>query len=228
MTYRLISATPSPYARKVSIALLEKAIPFELITEVPWDSTTQTPRHNPLEKLPVLLAPRPDAAAADDAIFESHHILAYLDLKHPSSPPLLPPDPDARLLAQQIEVVADGVCDACVLLFLERRRPAPSEPWAARQTRKVEGGAAWLARLVEERVRLAGDAGSRDWFLVGGRFGLADVAVGCVCGYLDVRWTELGWRERWPALARWADWVGERESFRATVPVAQRIGEPVV
>ena len=33
--YRLISATPSPYARKVRIALAEKAIPFELTTEVP-------------------------------------------------------------------------------------------------------------------------------------------------------------------------------------------------
>jgi glutathione S-transferase len=33
--YRLISATPSPYARKVRIALIEKGIPFELITTVP-------------------------------------------------------------------------------------------------------------------------------------------------------------------------------------------------
>jgi hypothetical protein len=32
-----------PYARKVRIVLAEKGIPFELITEVPWDSTTSTP-----------------------------------------------------------------------------------------------------------------------------------------------------------------------------------------
>ena len=55
MMLKLISATPSPYARKVRITLAEKGIPFELVTEVPWDSTTQTPRHNPLEKLPVLI-----------------------------------------------------------------------------------------------------------------------------------------------------------------------------
>ena len=53
--YQLISATPSPYARKVRIALAEKGLPFELLTEVPWDSTTRTPRYNPLEKLPILL-----------------------------------------------------------------------------------------------------------------------------------------------------------------------------
>lgn len=52
---KLISATPSPYARKVHIALHEKNIPSDLIMEVPWESATQTPRYNPLEKLPVLL-----------------------------------------------------------------------------------------------------------------------------------------------------------------------------
>ena len=34
--YQLISATPSPYARKVRIALAEKGLPFELLTEVSW------------------------------------------------------------------------------------------------------------------------------------------------------------------------------------------------
>ena len=37
--FKLISATPSPYARKVRIALAEKGIPFELQTEVPWHGT---------------------------------------------------------------------------------------------------------------------------------------------------------------------------------------------
>jgi glutathione S-transferase len=46
---------PNSYARKVRIALAEKKIPFTLQTEVPWDSTTQTPQYNPLEKLPVLI-----------------------------------------------------------------------------------------------------------------------------------------------------------------------------
>ena len=40
---KLISATPSPYARKVRIQLIEKGIPFELVTEVPWNSDTTVP-----------------------------------------------------------------------------------------------------------------------------------------------------------------------------------------
>jgi len=68
----LISATPSPFARMNRIALALKDIPFELRNEIPWQSKyrsnpacrqslialpgeTQTPKYNPLEKLPILL-----------------------------------------------------------------------------------------------------------------------------------------------------------------------------
>ena len=69
---RLISATPSPYARKVRIALAEKVIPFELVTEVPWNDDTCLPQHNPLEKLPVLL---PDEGPP---VYQSSHIMEWL------------------------------------------------------------------------------------------------------------------------------------------------------
>jgi glutathione S-transferase len=135
MTYTLISATPSPYARKVRIALLEKSLPFTLQTEVPWDHTTATPTHNPLEKLPVLIIneDNKEPAKGPPAIYESHFILEYLELKHPS-PSLLPSDLDDRLLAKQIEVVADGICDALVLAFFEgqRKEEKRSQPWTDR------------------------------------------------------------------------------------------------
>ena len=115
--YTLISATPSPYARKIRIALQEKNLPFTLQTEVPWDSTTQTPLHNPLEKLPVLIL--------DDekktALYESHYILDWLETNYPE-PALLPKDVDERLEAKKVEVVADGVCDALVLALFESKR----------------------------------------------------------------------------------------------------------
>jgi glutathione S-transferase len=214
--YRLISAAPSPYARKVRIALAEKGIPFELRTEVPWDSTTATPAYNPLEKLPVLVLPD------GRGVYESRFILEWLEAKHPE-PPLLPADADDALAARQVEVIADGVCDALVLLFWERRRPEEqrSDPWMARQRRKVDGGLRALAAMAEARD------GGRDW-LVGGRFGLADIAAGSVLGYLDVRFSEHPWRALHPALARLADRSAERPSFRGTVPTPQRIADRVV
>lgn len=130
--WTLISATTSPYARKVRVALAEKGISFKLQTEVPWDSTTQTPQYNPLEKLPVLIL--------DDgktAVYESHFILEWLEAKYPATP-MLPADLDDRLFAKQVEVLCDGVCDALVLAFWERHREADKQsgPWTARYGRR--------------------------------------------------------------------------------------------
>ena len=209
---KLISATPSPYARKVRITLAEKDIPFELQTEVPWDSTTATPQYNPLEKLPVLIL--------DDGrgVYESRFILEWIEVKHPA-PPMLPDDPDERLFARQVEVVADGVCDACVLMFWERHRALEqqSAAWVARQRRKLDGGLR----------ALAGWAGNREW-VVGDRFGLADVATGTVLRYLDVRFPDLPWRETHPNLAALSDRLERRPSFAGSTPVAQVISDKVV
>lgn len=135
---KLISSKRSPYARKVRIALAEKAIPFELLSKVPWESTTQTPRYNPLEKLPVLILP--DGKAR----YESHCILEYIEAKYPANSPLMPRDPtsiDGALFAKQVEVVADGICDALVLSFFEAQREHDkrSELWMARQRREIDG-----------------------------------------------------------------------------------------
>ena len=46
----LISAASSPYAQKARIALAEKDIPFQQITERPWDKTTVTARYILLEE----------------------------------------------------------------------------------------------------------------------------------------------------------------------------------
>jgi glutathione S-transferase len=209
---KLISATPSPYARKVRIALAEKAIPFDLITEVPWNSTTATPKYNPLEKLPVLIL--------DDgsSVYESRFILEYLEAKFPT-PTLLPDKIDDRLAARQVEVLADGVCDACVLLFWERHRPVEqqSQEWIARQQRKVDGGLAALAHI----------AGDRE-YVIGDRFGLADIVTGTVLGYLSVRFAELPWRARYPNLAALSDRLEQRASFRGSVPYPQTISDKVV
>ena len=209
---QLISATPSPYARKVRIALAEKGIPFTLLTEVPWDRTTRTPQYNPLEKLPVLLL------EDGGSVYESRFILEWLEAKYPDLP-MLPTGLDDRLFARKVEVVCDGVCDAMVLLFWERNR-APehrSAEWMARQLRKIDGGLAALANW----------AGDRN-FIIGEEFGLADIAIGTVCGYLGVRFAEHPWRDRHPNLAALSDRLERRPSFRGSIPIAQKITDKVV
>lgn len=210
--FKLISATPSPYARKVRIALAEKGLPFELLTEVPWNSTTATPKYNPLEKLPVLIL--------DDgsSVYESDFIMQYLEWKYPETP-LLPADVEGKIDARRFEVLCDGVCDAVVHIFFERMRPEGhvSKEWTARQRRKIDGG-------IREMSRRLGDRS----FAVGGSFGLGDIAVGTALGYLSVRYPEFDWRGQYPNLAAFSARIERRPSFAATVPVPQKISDKVV
>ena len=208
---QLISATPSPYARKVRIALAEKGIAFELLTEVPWNDTTATPKFNPLEKLPVLIL------EDGSSVYESSYILQYLELKYPT-PPMLPADVDGILAARKLEVLCDGVCDALVLTFFERMRGESASPeWTARQRRKIDGGVKEMARLV----------GKGDW-AVGNRFSLGDIAAGTLVGYMAVRFPELPWRTQYPDLAALSDRLEQRPSFRNSVPSVQKITDKIV
>jgi len=209
--YQLISATPSPYARKVRIALAEKGLPFELLTEVPWDSTTTTPRYNPLEKLPILLL------GDGSSVYESSYILQYLELKHPQVP-LVPKDIDGHLAARKLEVLCDGVCDAVVLSLFEKMRAGGGSPeWLDRQRRKIEGGIAEMARLV----------GQRQW-AVGESFSLGDIAVGTAAGYVSLRYPDLAWRTLHPDLAVLCERLAQRKSFTDSMPAAQTISDKVV
>ena len=209
---KLLSATPSPYARKVRITLAEKGLPFELLTEVPWNPGTATPQYNPLEKVPVLIL--------DDGttVYESHFILEYLVIKHPD-PPMFPKDADALLAAKRLEVLADGICDAAVLIIFERMRPEDrrSAPWEARQRRKVEGGLVEVARLVPAKG-----------FCVENTFGLADIAVGTLLDYIALRLPEFDWSDRYSNLVGLRDRLSERPSFQETIPTPQQIDRAVV
>lgn len=205
---RLVIATPSPFARKVRVALLEKRIPFEAVIENPWLPDTRIGQSNPLGKVPALILP--DGAVVHD----SKVIIEYLDaLDRP--PQLIPREPAQRILHKQIEAIADGVCDATVLTVLERARTAQQQSgdWIVRQLRKVEQGTAELARLLGDRPSFGETS-----------LGLAEVATGCALGYLRLRLAEFDWAMRHPNLAQLFGALSARPSFAQTVPTAQALG----
>jgi len=204
---KLLIARPSPFARKVRIALLEKGIPFETLVDLPWNPGAQAPSMNPLGKVPALVL--------DDGrtLYDSKVIIEYLETLG-RAPALLPLEPGARVAHRQIEALADGVCDAVVLIVLEhaRRPELQSADWIGRQQAKVEAGFAEADRL------LAGNG----WF-VGDCFGLADIAVGCMLAYTTLRLPAFEWRGRYPELAAFSRRIEARPSFAATRPEPQPI-----
>jgi glutathione S-transferase len=199
---KLIASTTSPFARKVRIVLAEKKIPFEFIVDIPWNADTDVPKFNPLGKVPVLVRD------GGDTLFDSRVIVEYLEDVKPW-PLLVPVDAEARIAVKKWEALADGVSDAAATIFLERRRPAlqQSADWIARQEQKIGNGLATMNTSVQGP------------FCAGSTFTLADIAVGSCLGYLDLRFPEIKWRERFMALAELESKLAERESFRETVPV---------
>ena len=200
---KLVTSLTSPFGRKARIVLLEKKIAFRLQVENPWLPDTPVPSFNPLGKVPVLVL--------EDGIsvFDSRVIAEYLDHLTPVAH-LIPTDPKRRMIVRGVEALADGVTDAAVLVFLEKKRPPEqqSADWLALQNKTQFSGLEALSEAL----------GEKPWFL-GNSMTLADVACGCMLGYLDFRFSEIDWRSAHLNLAKLADKLATRPSFVETVPV---------
>ena len=201
---KLVTSLTSPFARKVRIVLAEKNIACEIVVDIPWSADTTVPQFNPLGKVPVLL--RDDGST----LFDSRVIVEYLEQLKPW--PMIIPVDEAQLIAvKRWEALADGISDAAATIFLERKRSSAqqSQEWIDRQLDKIERG-----------LQAMNDDLGLHAYCVNGTYSLADIAVGSALGYLNFRFSDLQWRERFPALARLAEVLAQRASFAATVPVA--------
>ncbi|MHB9100597.1 MAG: glutathione S-transferase [Sulfuricella sp.] len=199
---KLIMTPTSPFARKVRIVLAEKRIEYEQVVDSPWEAGTHVPDYNPLGMVPVLVL--------DDnhTLFDSRVIVEHLDTVSPVSQ-LIPKDSRQRLAVRRWEALADGVSDAAAAIYIEKKRPESqqSPEWIVRQEQKVFRG---LEAMAEE-------LGDKNW-CTGEFFNLSDIAMGCALGYLDLRFPEIGWRKAHPGLARLADKLSQRPSFKETLP----------
>jgi glutathione S-transferase len=200
---KLVTSLTSPYGRKARVVLLEKKIPFQLQVENPWLPDTPVPDFNPLGKVPVLVL------EDGESVFDSRVIVEYLDhltaVAH-----LIPSEPKSRMAVRGVEALADGVTDAAVAVFLEKKRPADkqSADWLTLQEKTLFRGLEALSEAL----------GEKPWYL-GNAMTLADVACGCMLGYLGLRFPEIDWRTAHPNLAKLYDKLMSRASFQETVPV---------
>lgn len=202
---KLIGSLTSPFVRKVRIVMAEKKLDYKLELDDVWapDSTIQDA--NPLGKVPCLVM------EDSGAVFDSRVIAEYLDTMSPVCR-LLPQSGRERAEAKCWEALADGLLDATVLIRVEQfMRPEAlrSEAWVQRQHRKVAAALEAMANGLAEKP-----------FCTGNNYTLADIAVGCALSYLDFRFPQIEWRERYPNLVRLLDKLSQRQSFIDTAPQA--------
>ena len=202
---KLIGSLASPYVRKVRVVLAEKMLPYEFELENVWLADTSIGEHNPLRKIPVLLL------KTGEAVYDSRVICHYRDTLSPVCK-LLPSEERERLQVRCWEALTDGVLDAAILARLEnifsgRSEAQRCQAWIDHQLLKVDAGLAEMSRLLGDRP-----------FCYGNQFSLADIAVGCTLGWLDLRFPEIDWRSRHANLAELQSRLEQRQSFIDTVP----------
>ncbi|MBY0572515.1 MAG: glutathione S-transferase N-terminal domain-containing protein [Undibacterium sp.] len=200
---KLIGSLVSPYVRKVRVVMAEKKLDYALLLENVWAPETQIQQSNPLGKVPCLLM------EDGGAMFDSRVIVEYLDTLTPVGK-LIPPHGRERAEVKSWEALADGVLDAAVLVRVEKtQRPLEqqSAAWISRQMEKVNAGLKSMSQGLGESP-----------FCVSNHLTLADISVGCCLGWLAFRFPEIDWRSDYANLAKLADKLAERASFKDTLP----------
>lgn len=202
---KLIGSTASPYVRKVRIVMAEKKLEYIFVTEDVWSPHTTIATQNPLGKIPCLVM------ESDTFLFDSRVIVEYLDTLSPVGK-LIPSVGRERAEIKTWEALCDGLLDAAILARLEttwvgRTEDQRCPAWIDRQMDKIHTTLAFMSKMLGNKPLCSGIYLS-----------LADIAVGCVLGYLDFRFPDMDWRTPHPNLHRLYDKLMRRPSFIETQP----------
>ena len=193
---KLFFSATSPYVRKCMAVAHESGLVGRIqlldCKAHPINRDASIVAANPLGKVPTLVT--------DDgqALYDSRVICEYLD--HLGGGNLFPKN-SSRWNALALQSLADGMLDACLLArYEEVTRPEAlrSADWVRGQMDKVATSMAAL------------EAGSPK---LDPTVHIGTLAVGCALGYLDLRFADLAWRDRYPSVAAWWLDFGARPSM---------------
>ncbi len=193
--YNPISAN----ARRVWIALLEKAIPFEpVLVQLDGDQfAAEFTAVNPLQRVPVLVD-------GDLRVVESLAILDYLEAKYPQ-PALLPDDPAAIARVRMVASLVVVELQPATLPLMRQLVELPVEPAKlAAASDRVATILQFLADLLADRPYFAGET-----------FTLAEVVAGSLLPSLPLA--------DYPNLVAWAERLAQRPSWQQTAAGSEAI-----
>jgi glutathione S-transferase len=211
----------SPFVRKVQVLLVEKRIAYDFKGVNIFPAPEWFVEISPAKKIPVLRDRSIAAEGEAGTIADSSAICAYLERKHPS-PTLYPTDAFATGRALWFEEYADSELALRVGMGMFRplvvARLLGQEPDVERGRKTLRED---LPPLFDYLERALGDG----QYLVGGAFGIADIAVASQLVNLRFAGGDVD-AGRWPALAAYTDRVLARPSFAACIDDESRFFPP--
>lgn len=201
-----LAFTPaSPFARKVRIAAIELGlidrIEFFPASVAPGTPNEEYSKINPQKKLPALITDD------GDIIIDSYVIVEYLD-ELAGGGKLIPASGRARWQVKSDHSLLQATLDSMLLCRYERMVRPQGLQWQAWSD--DHWNRAWRTMaLFENRP----DVLSRPLDIV-------QIALACVLGYADFRFTDCGWRKAYPNLHAFNARMLERASIKISVPPA--------
>lgn len=205
----LVGQYDSPFVRRVAVTLHIYGIPFSR------DRTSvfspDMARLHPLVRIPSLIL--------DDGetLWDSAAILDHLDERVGPDASLMPPSGPARRRVQRATVLAAGAIEKAGAIVYERhlhKAECVSSEWVARCRVQLDGALAYL-----DGEALA------PWFF-GDALTQADVTIGCLIDYLELRLNEAFPRGQYAALAAIADQCDTLDAYSQTQPAADEVMPP--
>ena len=175
-------------------------ININIISVSPIDRNKEIATANPIGKIPTLVL------SDGRAVFDSRVICEYLHGLSKSST-LFPADADARLAAQTLHALGDGILDASLLKRYETlMRPSHLQwdQWTKGQAEKITASLDYLEQRCDELVQTPVNIGH--------------VAIGCALGYIEFRSILADWKTGHSRLVDWYGQFSARASMKATEP----------
>src|SRR5262249_53284837 len=179
---------------------LEERLYLEYAEVVPGrPNAAYAQSRNPLRKIPALVTD------AGETIFDSTVICEYLDALAGGGI-LIPRDVSRRWRVLTNHALAQGMCESVILIRYEtwlRPEAARWPVWIEDHWDKINSGLDWFEHNRSELSE---------------PINLAHLALGSLLGYVNFRWPDRGWKERFPSLSAWFAQLEQRPSFARTKP----------
>lgn len=194
---KLFTSLTSPYGRKCRlVAHVADVMGRVEVVDVNYKADEYV-QVNPLKKVPAL--ERDDGSILIDSAVISAYLASLGDEAKVYAAG------DARWSSLSLEALGDGMTDAGVLIFLERRRDEnpQSQAWIELQTGKINA---------------ALDAIDTQAAAFGGRTDIGALSVAASVGWLEFRAVVPGIRDGRANLSAWLDAISAKDFMIATAP----------
>jgi glutathione S-transferase len=196
---KLYYSPTSPYARKCRALVIEKDLQrsISFVEVIPQDNPDEFLASNPLGKVPALERDR------GPTLVNSPLICEYIDSLNDEN--WIPRSGESRILVLRQQALADGLLDLTMGRRIEETRDEDLR-WDFWHDRWEHGIKRTVKQLDEERSAFERSVD------------LGALSIAIALSYIDLRFSEWGWRSEYPALDEFANRWSERESFKRTEP----------